>query len=74
MSQMESNNKQDITYIKLKKEDGQQFINSIKENLKNTQIVNPKFKILHENDYILYPIVEDQDILRKARRYYRKTN
>lgn len=64
---MKINNNQGITYIKLKKKDGQQFIEFIKKNLKNTQIINNKFKTLYENDYILYPIIEDQDLLVKTK-------
>ncbi|MFW9952545.1 MAG: hypothetical protein ACFFKA_20690, partial [Candidatus Thorarchaeota archaeon] len=60
-------NKKEITYIKLKKKDGQNFINFIKENLKDIQIIDHKFKILHENDYILYPIILGQDILHEIK-------
>jgi tRNA (guanine37-N1)-methyltransferase len=60
---MQTNNNQDITYIKLKKKDGQKFIDFIKNYFKNTQIVNHKFKTLYENDFILYPIIEDSDII-----------
>ncbi|MFX0038443.1 MAG: class I SAM-dependent methyltransferase family protein [Promethearchaeota archaeon] len=60
-------NKKEITYIKLKKKDGQNFINFIKENLKDIQIIDHKFKILHENDYILYPIILSQDILHEIK-------
>ena len=63
------NNSQEITYIKLKKKDGQHLIDFIKNNLKNTQIINQKFKILHENDYILYPIIESQAILDKIKNF-----
>jgi len=64
---MEINNKKEITYIKLKKKDGQHFIDFIKKNLKATLIINHKFKILHENDYILYPIIKGQSILDKIK-------
>ncbi|MFX0142677.1 MAG: class I SAM-dependent methyltransferase family protein [Candidatus Hodarchaeota archaeon] len=69
---MGSNNNLELLHIKLNKKDGQQFINFIKKNLKNTQIVNHKFKILYENDYILYPIINDQDLLRKTKNIIEK--
>ena len=58
-------NKVKITYLKLKKKDGQDFIKFIKNNLNNKQLINQKFKILHEKDYILFPIFENQVLLDK---------
>ena len=55
-----NNNKPEIPYVKLKNKDGQNFIDFIKNNLNSTPFVNHKFKILHENDYILFPIVKNQ--------------
>lgn len=60
------NNKKEILYIKLDKKDGQYFINFIKKNLKNTPLINQKFKVLHENEYVLFPIFENQGILDKV--------
>ncbi|MFW9970099.1 MAG: class I SAM-dependent methyltransferase family protein [Candidatus Odinarchaeota archaeon] len=62
-------NKKKITYIKLKKKNGQHFINFIKRNFKSTLIVNPKFNILYENDYIFYPIINNQEIFDKIKIY-----
>ncbi|MFX1377792.1 MAG: class I SAM-dependent methyltransferase family protein [Promethearchaeota archaeon] len=64
---MDINNKQEITYIKLNKKDGQRFIDFIKKNFKKIQIINHKFKILYENDYILYPIIPNQELLEKVK-------
>jgi len=67
MRQMGVNKEQEITYIKLKKKDGQHFINFINDNLKPTQLINHKFKTLLENDYILYPIILCQEALDKIK-------
>ncbi|MFX1502889.1 MAG: hypothetical protein ACFFDH_18155, partial [Promethearchaeota archaeon] len=62
-------NKKNIIYIKLKKKDGQHFINFIKRNFKSTLIINPRFNILYENDYIFYPIINNQEIFDKIKTY-----
>jgi tRNA (guanine37-N1)-methyltransferase len=64
---MEINKKQEIPFVKLKKKDGQKFIDYIRKFLENTQIINHKFKILYNNDYIFYPIIEDQKILNRIK-------
>ncbi|KKL55484.1 hypothetical protein LCGC14_2254940 [marine sediment metagenome] len=56
------NNKPEIKFLMLKKRDAQQFITSIKGKFKNVQIINQKYKILYENEYILFPLVDDQDL------------
>ena len=63
MREMGINNKAEILYIKLKLEDGQGFINFLKKEFKNIQIINQKFKILHENEYILFPIVKNDALI-----------
>ncbi len=60
---MKINKNQDIIHIKLNKKDGQQFIDLIKKNFKDTQIINHRFKTLHENDYILYPLISNQELI-----------
>ena len=57
------NDKAEIKFLMLKKRDAQQFIKSIKKKLKNVQIINQKYEILYENEYILLPLVDDQDLL-----------
>jgi tRNA (guanine37-N1)-methyltransferase len=64
---MEINKNQDITYIKLNKKDGQKFIDLIKNNFKNTQIINHRFKTFHENDYVLYPLIFNQELIDKMK-------
>lgn len=57
---MENNNKSEVHYVKLKNNDVQNFIDLIKNNLNSTPFINHKFKILHENDYVLFPIIKNQ--------------
>ncbi|MCK4379714.1 MAG: class I SAM-dependent methyltransferase family protein [Candidatus Lokiarchaeota archaeon] len=59
------NSKAEILYIKLKMEDGQAFINFIKNKFKNIQFINQKFEILHENEFLLFPITNNQVIVDK---------
>ncbi|MFX0000714.1 MAG: class I SAM-dependent methyltransferase family protein [Candidatus Hermodarchaeota archaeon] len=63
---MGNNNQAKILYIKFKEEDGQTFIKFLKNKFKNTQFINQKFKILHENDNLLFPIVIDQILIKKV--------
>jgi len=65
MREMGINSKAEILYIKLKREDGQAFINFIKNIIKNAEFINQKFKILHENEYILFPITNNQVLIDK---------
>ena len=65
MREMRNHSQVEILYIKFKSKDGQAFINFLKTKLKNTQFVNQKFKILHENDNILFPIVKDQVLIER---------
>jgi tRNA (guanine37-N1)-methyltransferase len=63
MSQMATKNKNKINYLKLKKKDGQELIKIIKTKFNNQEIINHKFKILHENEDILFPIYKNQEFI-----------
>ncbi len=63
MREMGKHSQAEILYIKLKKVDGQAFINFLRKKLKNTQFITPKFKILREEEYLLFPIVKDQALI-----------
>ena len=65
-------NKTEILYIMLKRKDGQAFINFLKNKFKNTQFIDQKFKVLHENEYILYPIVDNQVLIDKVTKFVSK--
>ena len=57
------NDKPEIKFLMLKKRDAQHFIKSIKIKFKNVQIINKKYEILNENKYVLFPLVDNQDLL-----------
>ena len=57
------NNKSEIKFLMLNKRNAQHFIKSIKIKFKNVQIINQKYEILNENESILFPLVDDQELL-----------
>ncbi|TFG00488.1 MAG: class I SAM-dependent methyltransferase family protein [Promethearchaeota archaeon] len=59
------NNTKDIQYLKIKKENGQKLIKLLNKKFKNQKIIDKKHKILRENDYILFPLIENKDFLDK---------
>jgi len=59
------NNPAKILYLKLNKRSGQDVLKLIKDKFKNTPIINQKFKILYENDEILFPIINDHFLISK---------
>ncbi|TFG24916.1 MAG: class I SAM-dependent methyltransferase family protein [Promethearchaeota archaeon] len=62
---IKDNNTKDIQYLKIKKENGQTLIKLLNKNFKNQKIIDKKHKILRENDYILFPLIENKDFLDK---------
>ncbi|MFX1313051.1 MAG: class I SAM-dependent methyltransferase family protein [Promethearchaeota archaeon] len=62
---MRNNKKVKITYLKLKKKDGHKFFKFIKNNFNDKQLIDQKFKILHEKDYILFPIFQNQALINR---------
>ncbi|MFX1467528.1 MAG: class I SAM-dependent methyltransferase family protein [Promethearchaeota archaeon] len=72
MREMEFNSRTEILYIKLKREDGQAFIDFLKNKFKNYQFINQRFKILYEKEYILFPIVNNQVIINKVCKFVDK--
>lgn len=57
------NKKGKIIFLKLKKTDGQYFIQFIKENFKNDSIIDQRYKLEHKENYILFPLVENKKII-----------
>ncbi len=62
---MKINNNTKIKFLRLEKKDGQQFIKLIKNKFKNVQLLNKHYKILNEKEYLLFPLVENQDLIDK---------
>lgn len=57
---MQKDPDKDTKYIKIKKIDGQNFIKQLKKDLK---LIDKKKKVLHEDDFILFPILNENYIL-----------
>ncbi|MFX0188083.1 MAG: class I SAM-dependent methyltransferase family protein [Candidatus Hodarchaeota archaeon] len=55
----------DINYLKTKKENGQAFIKLISRKFKNYELIDEKYKILRENDYILFPLIDNNYLIDK---------
>lgn len=53
----------DINYLKTKKENGQTFIKLISRKFKNYELIDKKHKILRENDYILFPLIDNNYLI-----------
>jgi tRNA (guanine37-N1)-methyltransferase len=49
----------EIFFIKIKKKDGQEFFKLLNKNFKKYNIINPKFKVERDFDFILFPLRED---------------
>ena len=66
---MLSNNRdtQKIQYLKIKKENGQEFIKLINREFKNDQIIDRKYKIFIENDFILFPLIDNEDLINRMK-------
>ncbi|MFW9773514.1 MAG: class I SAM-dependent methyltransferase family protein [Candidatus Heimdallarchaeota archaeon] len=65
MSEKEIRRRVEIPFIKLRKIDSQVFIQIIKDNFKLDAIIDNKYKILHENNFTLFPLVENKVMISK---------
>ena len=61
-----------IQYLKIKKENGQEFIKLINREFKNVQIIDRKYKIFIENDFILFPLIDNEDIINRMKNVVEK--
>ena len=55
----------EIQFFKIGKENGQKFLKLIKEKFKDQDIINKNYKVIKENDYIFFPLVDDVQLLNK---------
>ncbi|MFX1259900.1 MAG: class I SAM-dependent methyltransferase family protein [Promethearchaeota archaeon] len=53
----------EISYIKIEKINGQAFINLICKQFKNQKIIDKRYKILKKSDYILFPLIENHELI-----------
>ena len=58
-----------IQFFKIGKEDGQKFLKLIKEKFKDQDVIDKKYKVVKENDYILFPLVDDVQLLNKLEKH-----
>ncbi len=67
------NDTKDIQYLKIKKGNGQTLIKLLNKKFKNQKLIDKKHKILRENDYILFPLIEKKDFLNKLTEHLGET-
>lgn len=65
MTKEELNQKAKINFIKLKEVESQRFIQLLKDQFKNETVVDRKYKILHEDKFVYFPLIKNKDILDK---------
>jgi len=65
MNDKERKKKVEISFLKLKKTEAQYFIQFIKEKFKNDSIIDQRYKSEHKENYILFPLVENKNIIDK---------
>ncbi len=58
-----NNDTKKIQYLRIKKENGQVLIRLIKSEFKNKSIIDKKKKVLHEEQFILFPLIENKDLI-----------
>ena len=52
-----------IKFIKIEKTNGQEFIKFISRKFKNQAVLDKGFKTLKENEYILFPLVDNDEMI-----------
>ncbi|MHA1885426.1 MAG: hypothetical protein ACW96S_10265, partial [Promethearchaeota archaeon] len=65
MNKQTINNDLKINFIRIKKADGQHFIQIIKDHFKIGSIIDQKYKIFHEKENIFFPLVENNLIIER---------
>ncbi len=68
MSKKKSNKKVENNFIKVKKTDAQHIIQLLKVYFKNDSVINHKYKTSYEDKYILFPLVENKDIIDRLKK------
>lgn len=65
MNNKNTNKKDEIKFLKLKKRDAQYFIQVVKDQFKNDSIIDQKYKIEYKENFILFPLIENREIIDK---------
>ncbi|MFX0071502.1 MAG: hypothetical protein ACFFAO_10470 [Candidatus Hermodarchaeota archaeon] len=58
-------NGKESQYIKIKKKEAQLFLNLIRKEFKKKLLINHKLKILKEDDYILFPLIDNKLLIER---------
>ncbi|MHA1488585.1 MAG: class I SAM-dependent methyltransferase [Promethearchaeota archaeon] len=66
---MANKNSFETNFIKVKKEKAQALIKLINKKLKKKKIINQKINILHEKDDVLFPLINDKDVINYLNKY-----
>ncbi len=61
---MNNTEEKELNYIKIDKTNGQKFIKSINNWFKNQIIIDDRYLILHENDNILFPLIDNPKLIK----------
>jgi len=59
-------------YIRIEKKNGQYFLKLLEKSFKNTPIIDQKSRVLHEDDFIFFPLKENKDLIIKLTESIRK--
>jgi tRNA (guanine37-N1)-methyltransferase len=57
--------KVEITFLKLNKTEAHYFIQFIKEKFRNDSIIDPKYKLEHKENFILFPLAKNKEMIDK---------
>jgi tRNA (guanine37-N1)-methyltransferase len=61
-------NSNKIPYIRVNQNEGQNFINLIKSSFNNKNILNHRYKIIHEDKYICFPLINNIELIEELGR------
>lgn len=50
-------------FLKIKKKEGELFLKLLEKHFKNTPIIDQKSKTIQENDFILFPLIKDEELI-----------
>lgn len=54
-----------IPYLRVKQKKGEEFINLIKSTFNNRNVLNNRYKILHEDDWICFPLINNKELIKE---------
>ena len=68
MSKNKGNEKAEINFLKVLKIDGQHIIKLLKVYFKDDSIIDHKYKISYQDNFILFPLVENTEVIDKLKK------